>query len=374
MVEINPAVAVSLPGSEGAQVQVLSALMGQPDKVPPKASTMAVARARLRKEPLDGGALNLMAYVSDPAGRSVEARKYADVATRVSKRLVFSQLAMTYGEASANDTVAALDRFDAVLRSRPDTSQLFFPRLREALGSAEIRAALAGLARSDSPWVMDFLLFSSGDPKWSRDVSDVLRRAGTAIPERQRVLLGGPLVTRAFEAGDYAGARDIVALVPGGSRALFTSPSLTDRSLDTKYGAASWALPSSASGSASPTSKGDAIGLSVYATGGAHDTVASKNLLLPPGRLCVLPHLAAGTGPSEGAEARWTLSCVGGDNLWISPNLFGGGGTKRSFGPFTVPEGCPAQRLELRTAVTFGQPSIDFTVRDLALKRASAAN
>ena len=149
MVEINPAVAVSLPGSEGAQVQVLSASMGQPDKVPPKAATMAVARARLREEPLDGAALNLMAYVSDPAGRSVEARKYADVATRVSKRLVFSQLAMTYEEASANNTVAALDRFDAVLRSRPDTSQMFFPRLRQALGSAEIRSAIAGLARSD---------------------------------------------------------------------------------------------------------------------------------------------------------------------------------------------------------------------------------
>ena len=149
---------------------------------------------------------------------------------------------------------------------------------------------------------MDFLLFSSGDPKWSRDVSDVLRQAGTAIPKQQRVLLGGPLVTRAFEAGDYAGARDIVALVPGGSRALFTSPSLTDRSLDTKYGAASWALPSSASGSASPTSKGDAIGLSVYATGGAHDTVASKNLLLPPGSYQFSHLFVAGTDPAKGPK------------------------------------------------------------------------
>ncbi|WP_120716795.1 hypothetical protein [Tsuneonella amylolytica] len=374
MVEINPSLAVALPGSEDAQVRLLSALMGQPDKGPPKAAAMAVARERLRDEPLDGDALNLMAYVSDPTGRSAETRKYADLATQVSKRQIFSQLAMTYGAASANDTVAALDRFDAVLRSRPDAGALFFPRLRPALASPEMRAAIAGLARDDSPWAMDFLLFSSGEPQFSPFVSDVLRRSGTAVPERQRALLGGPLVTRAFEAADYAGARDIVALVPGGSKALFTSPALSERSLDTRYGAASWSLPSSAAGSASATGKGADVGLSVYATGGAHDVVAIKNLLLAPGRYAMSHALVAGMNAAEGADARWRLSCIGRSDIWISPNLLAGEGTKRTFAPFTVPSGCPAQRLELRTDVVFGQPSIDFTVRNLALKRASAAN
>ena len=370
LTELNPVLAARLPGAEGAKVDLISLSLGQPARMPHKDEVFATARARLRDEPLDPGALNVMAYASDPTGRSGAGTRYADLATRVSKRMTFSQLAMTAISLKKRDVTGTIDRFDAVLRARPEASSLFFPYLKQALAEADIREAIAGLAAQDSPWVMNFLSAASDDGKFTGLAADVMLRAGTRVPVSDRVIYAGPLLTRAFENGHYAEARRLVTLVPGGDEALFMSPALSSRSLDTKYGQAAWRLSSTSTGSAS------AVGvdgkqrpaLSLYATGGSHDVLATKYLLLSPGRYRLKQQVEAGAAPDAETSAAWRLTCLDGAELWHSGNLLAQPASER-LGPFAIPAGCPAQRLELAADVGFGHPPIDLTLRAIALER-----
>lgn len=369
LVRLNPALAAQLPASDGVKVDLLGALLGQPDKMPARAEVFATARSRLRSEPLDSEALNVMAYAADPEGRKEEARRYADLATRISKRTVFSQLAMTYDAVVKNDVSGAVGRFDAILRARPDTSSLFFPRLKAALKEEELRLEIARIASAGSPWAMDFLVFATGPGEQARYVSDVATRAGKAVPEDQRNVYFGPIVSRSFDAGDYAGARKLAALIPGGSSSMFDSPVLSKASLDPKYGAAAWSLPSNPTASASAVEENGQPALSVYATGGAHVVVASKRLMLAPGRYTLRHDLTSGSAPAEGTTVRWNLVCIGSAGIFESSSILVGRTNSRRLGPIEVPAGCPAQRLDLDTDVTFGDPAIAFTVSKIALDR-----
>lgn len=370
LIDVNPALAATLPDSSGVEVELLSARLGQPDGMPPRAEVFGTARKQLRSEPLDAEALNLMAYVADPEGRSAEARSYANLATQVSKRIVFSQLAMTYDAVLKGDITEAIGRFDAVLRARPDTSSLFYPRLKAALREEELRVEIARIAAAGSPWAMDFLVFATGPGEQARYVSDVARRAGARVPATQRDVYFGPIVSRSFDAGDYAGARQVAGLIPGGSEALFDSPELTVRSLDSKFGAAAWSLPNTSTASASAVDEAGEPALSVYATGGAHAVVASKMLLLTPGRYFLRHAISSGASPATGTAVRWRMTCVGGGEVFRSADVLSGRGAIRRLGVITVSTACPAQRLDLAADVTFGDPAIAFTVSKITLERA----
>jgi len=360
---LNPFLAAKLPGSEAAKVDILSLSLGQPTKLPARDVVFATARARLRDEPLDPAALNIMAYAADHTGRTGAARPYADVATQVSKRMAFSQLAMTVASLESNDVPGTIERFDAVLRSRPAASALFFPYLKQALIEPDIRRAIANLAASDAPWVMEFLAAASGDAKFVHLAAETMLLAGERLPANDREIYPGAMLSRAFEGGHYDASRRLVRLIPGGTPAVFVSPALTPLSLDAKYGAAAWQLSSTSTGSAS-ASGGSAPALSFYATGGAHAVLASKYLLLGAGRYALLQELESSASPEVGTAAVWRLTCIGGSEIWRSDNLLARSPAKR-LGPFAVPRGCPAQRLDLEVDVAFGLPSIDLDLRSI---------
>ena len=368
LTDLNPMLAAKLPGSEAAEIDILSLSLGQPEKLPPREEVFTAARARLRDEPLDAAALNIMAYAADHTGRTGAAVPYADVATQVSKRMAFSQLAMTVASLERDDVTGSIDRFDAVLRSRPAASALFFPYLKQALVETDIRQAIAELAAGDSPWVMEFLAAASGDAKFVKLAADTMLRAGSRLPANDRAIYAGPMLSRAFEGGHYDAARRLVRLIPGGTPALFASPALTSRSLDAKYGLAAWQLASTSTGSASATG-GDKPAVSFYATGGAHSVLASKHLLLGPGRYVLVQELTTTASPATGTEAVWRMTCIGGGEIWRSDNLLARSPAKR-LGPFAVPRGCPAQRLDLEVDIAFGLPSIDLELRSIDFAKA----
>lgn len=368
LTDLNPILAAKLPGSEAADVDILSLSLGQPEKLPAREKVFATARGRLRDEPLDPAALNIMAYAADHTGRTGAAVPYADVATQVSKRMAFSQLAMTVASLQRNDVTGTIDRFDAVLRSRPAASALFFPYLKQALVEPDIRQAIADLAATDSPWVMDFLGVASSDAKFVGLAAETMLLTGLRLPANDREIYAGPMLSRAFEGKHYVASRRLVRLIPRGTPAMFASPALTPLSLDAKYGLAAWQLSSTSTGSASATG-GDAPAVSFYATGGAHTVLASKHLLLGPGRYALVQDLESGSSPVAGTEAVWRVTCIVGAEIWRSDNLLARAPAKR-LGPFAVPRGCPAQRLDLEVDVAFGLPSIDLTLRSIDFAKA----
>lgn len=369
LTELNPALAARLPGSEGAKVNLISLSLGQPARMPPKDEVFAIARARLHDEPLDPGALNIMAYAMDPTGRSGAGTRYADLATQVSKRMTFSQLAMTAVSLRRGDVPGSIDRFDAVLRARPEATSLFFPYLKKALVKSDIRAAIADLAVQDSPWVMDFLMFASNDASSTGHAADVMLRAGTRTPRDDRAIFAGPMVTRAFQNGYYSAARSLVRLVPGGSASLFESAAITSHSLDPAYGLASWQLSSTSTGSASAANGmgAEVDAFSIYASGGAHDVLASKLLLLPAGSYR-LSQQASSSAPQADASATWRVSCADGGEIWHSGPLVLN--SKQDIaGTFSISPACRGQRLDLVVNVPFGRPSVELMIRSIKIDR-----
>lgn len=368
--EINPLLAEKLPGNTAAKVDVLSLLLGQPSAMPEREEIMDVARARLREEPLDASALNLMAYAADPTGRTGVATAYADLATQVSKRMTFSQLAMTFVALQKGDVPATIDRFDAVLRARPQAEAMFFPYLKQALFEPEIRQAIADLAVADAPWVMGFLSSAGNDSAFTPLAADVMLRGGTRIPETDRATYAGAMLSHAFDDGHYAAARRLVALIPGGSARLFETPAITATSTDPRFGRGAWQLASASTGSASAVRASGAPALSFYATGGAKDVLATKFLMLRPGVYAASHILETGAAAEASAAVRWALVCQQSERrVWQSDNVLAQPSARR-LGRVAIPDDCRVQRLQLEADVAFGRPAVDFTLRSISLTQA----
>lgn len=367
LVPINPLAAAKLPGSTKANVAAYSRTLGQPDKMPPNELAMLAARERLVDEPLDANALNLMAYVADPEGRSANAARYAAVATDVSPRVTFSQLVMSYATLQSGDVPKAMRHFDAILRARPDSAQLFFPRLQQALDQPEMRSSVAELMADGSPWVLSFLSEASNNRTAVGNVAQIMLDAGDRVRPGIWHTYGGQFVTRSFEAGEYQLAGQLLRHIPGGTEAMLTSVSLDRRTLDPRYGAAAWNLTSDATGSASAVEEGlMERSLSFYAAGNSNDALARKYLTLPAGSWWISQNVAK-SGETKGTEAYWRMTCLGLSEVWRSRNLLERDTT--SLGPIDIPQACEAQRLDLVVHVPFGQPAIDLSIRDLKIGR-----
>ena len=181
---------------------------------------------------------------------------------------------------------------------------------------------------------------------------------------------GGTLVSRLVAHGQFAEARRVWQHVYGLSDAAIAAP-LFNPGFQ-KLAATppfNWLLTADSLGAADP--RGGSLSIDYY--GRDNGELASQLLVLAPG-----PYRFAftvdGTKTNGGPNLVWSLRCASGATTdLMRVTATGSGAPRRVVSGFTVPSGCPAQRLVLTGEAGDFPATVTVTLRDLALQPATGA-
>ena len=242
----------------------------------------------------------------------------------------------------------------ALSRMVPDGAGSLAPYVAAYSRDRRNWSSLRALFKSD-PALEDATLSSlSADPRNADLVlglGDIRARAATAM-------WPGKLVASLIGAQEYARARAVWGRIAGtGPASGIFDPTFTDSTSPPPF---NWVLTSSTVGLAERRR-----GLHVIFYGQEDGALASQLLLLEPGAYRLAMPVSG-----DAAHARalvWSLTCAN-SNTSISRFVLDPEAAARGW-TFTVPAGCPAQKLELSGVSADMPQQVDVTVSRLQLER-----
>lgn len=285
-------------------------------------------RARLAND--DAAAARLLAEAKRRDPRSVLTRiflldhyiRIGDVASATGEVGVLSEVLPTEAGPVLRRQLGAFavdprtrPAFAAAMRSEPQLLQSVLAEMAKQGGKAEI-----------------ILSLYNADPS--------LRR----LPGNQR--WQAPLLDDLVKRGEVAKAQEIwhgfAPLAAGSDGNLIYDPGFANLGAPPPFG---WRLDTGAKGLAEPV-RPAALQIEYYGRDSA--SLARQLLALPPGNYR-FGFTAEGDAPGEGTRLVWSLTCTGSKSALAAIPVIGVGAAARNFtAAFAVPQGCKAQRLELR--------------------------
>ena len=350
----NPEAALALmPGDSIALAARADQLLAA-NQTRPNPQVQRLATRALKEQAMNAKAIRILGYVAEAKGDRPLALAFMQLAERLSRREPGAQLWLIEYHAQANNTTKTLKHYDILLKTKPDTQTLLFPRLSNAIADAPIRTALLPYVRKDVPWTSSFLWHAINTDKNLSNIVDLIIENGgfpknkpgdNSSREQEKRLIG-----RLVSENRFADARRIFALVPGANPALLTNAGFEKHDRDGRFGAMGWQImddPNAGSGFGDGKGLGKGQGkptLSIFANSATTRVVASKLLYLAPGSYRVDVKFAQFERGDDG-YVKLQMRCPamgGGAPLWtfnVDP--------KRGQGQFEVPASCPAQFLDI---------------------------
>ena len=254
----------------------------------------------------------------------------------------------------------ALGEIAALSRLFPEARAQFGPALAAFARMPGSQPQLRSFFRS-SPEMEPLVLLSLAEDARNTELIMALwagrQGTGETGPEWQAKLLG-----KLIEGGQFAKAHATWRRVAGVNpdRAAVFNPGFREGPAPPPF---NWRLATA--GAVVEPAAGNRLQVIYY---GREDTVLAEQLLvLPPGRYQLSMAISGSLG--EGSEIAWTLTCVPRTEPVFRLSV---DRTGRIGGQFTVPGGCPAQRLQLTGSPGEFPRSREFTVGEFSLKRAGA--
>ena len=325
-------------------------------QTPPPATLRRVdeiaRKAPLAEEPfLIKGALAQVRQQQQLAERLFVAARSRDPRSPAARYFLADRYLRTGRVAPALAEIAALSRLFAEARAQFAPALAAFARTRGAV--PQLRSFFRTSPELE-PLVLSQLAEDAGNADlilalWGRG-----RAAENPAPEWQP-----KLVNKLIEQGQFAKAYGTWRLLAG----VGEHPGTIFNSGFRKVAAPppfNWTF-STAGGVVEPT-PGDRLQLIYY---GRDDSVlAEQTLVLSPGRYQLSMDVSGSLG--AGSEIAWTLTCVPGKDSILRLPVDRKG---RIAGSFAVPQGCPAQRLQLVAMPGEFPQSQEFTVGGLSLTK-----
>lgn len=329
------------------------------------------AKAALRGHALSPRAIRLLA-VANASDANVPAQlALLDLSQKMSRRDFGTQILLIEAGSQSDDIVKTLRHYDIALTTEAKVKETLFPILSTAIEDPAIRRAFALYLLTDRGWVPEFV-------NYKYDVSP----KSTALVEAALLTRGEPvfaefdnykqlLFDRAVKAGQTDVARRFYARFKISDPANLTSVAFVPVTAAKADALIRWQLfelpyivPQFVR--ASPDS---GYQLSVTASSGARGVVASKLLMLPPGRYKLTVRYGE-VALVSGTSAVWSMRCATNDDqpvFWQSDGRLSGDAQQ-----IDVPARCGAQVVDLSVSAAGEQSDSNFTVASLQLAPASA--
>ncbi len=334
----------------------------------PPLEVKRLALKGLESQPINPKALRLLGYIEDAGGNSKKAEAYVRMAAKLSRREAGAQLWLIEASAREGDIRQTLVHYDIALRTKPDTQNMLFPRLVNAIEDPEIRAALKPYIRSENGWGANFLSVAIST---SKDLSAltrlILETGGLSDPDEartQEVALIGRLVSERY----FGEARQIFLQMPGAQATKLSSTAFSSSDRDARFGAIGWQAINDPDAGGGFSDNGKRIALSVFANSSTTRPVAIKLLYLKPSNY-ILDVRISNIDRGNGGFLRWELRCPdagGGKILWSVDSI-----TASLMARFNIPAGCPVQYLNLIASGGNGQTGLEATISSVTISQES---
>jgi hypothetical protein len=238
----NPQIALSFIPNESTALAARAdqLFFANPSKPPKEARELALTS--LRQQALNARALRLLGYYADAQGDNLKADALVRQAAKLSRREAGAQLWLIEANARKGDTEQTLVHYDIVLRTKPDTQILLFPRLLAAIEDADVRAALKPYIRKERGWAGGFLFYANGNSKNLPALVDLIAETG-GIPDResahnQELGLLSRLVTEKY----FSDARRLYLQMDAAKAARLTSAAFDPSDRGGRFGPMGWQM------------------------------------------------------------------------------------------------------------------------------------
>lgn len=323
------------------------------------------AKDALRIAPLSSAMLRLIA--TDPARTSRQTAALLQLAERVSRRDVFTQLGLIETAVEANRIDLALRHYDRALSIYPGLRPILFSVLSSAIDNDAVRHGVVALAVQQRPWIEDFLGFAvlSAAPASitalliSIDAKSVTQQAA----RRHEAVLASRLVGQQ----DYSAARRLAIRAMGSDAAFLDKLGFTPATWHTDVGALTWA-------------QGETQGVDaqlqpdhfvVITAGPGVAGLAIFRIMTPaPGYYRFASDVAAPDGfPAAGG--RWNIVCLAGTGVGTTGPLaeipINALAPQPDATTVAIPKGCTAVRFAFSIDNANGSSDAAIMLRDLSL-------
>lgn len=338
-----------------------------------QASLPALSRIRQATDadPLHPEMLRLAGLVAAEHGDDATARARMQVAERLSRRDIATELWLAEDSARRGDSAGAIARYDAILSVHPGTRTQFFPVLTAALAYPQVRKAVMPYVRRDASWALPLLAHAT-----TQEEMPAPRHIALLIEEgdllrgnlsRQTDQFAAALLRRLLREGEYRHAFALAGRRAGPAKHQLGALTLTPESTAPELAPFTWQL---ARGAGVMAVLDEQNRVQVRVARDRKAVVLSRVLALAPG----VYELGATTGvPAENPvlSAGWSWYCLsGGREAAIgTAALPSERGDATSVFPIEVPPGCEAVRIELTVEADDRLPSAGLSIEAVALRR-----
>lgn len=324
-----------------------------------------LARRALANQAVNPKALRVLGYVADTKGDTATAEKYIRMAAKLSRREPGAQLWLIEASARKGDVIQTLAHYDIVLRTKPETETILFPRLLDAIEDREIRIALKPYFRSKNGWAYAFLPYAVTNSNNLPIVIDLLFETHGLANRQAAYAQELGLLTRLIAEGYYQDARRLYLQMPGAKPVRLTNAAFDASDRDVHFGPMGWQLledPDAGGGFTGNAGDKQPM-LAVYANAATTRPVATKLLYLKSGKYLFSARLA-NLDRGDGGFLRWQLRCpsIGGAPAWTIDSI---NASLRA--ELLVPANCPVQFLDLIASGGKGQTGLEATIASVSL-------
>jgi tetratricopeptide (TPR) repeat protein len=363
----SPTVALTfMPGESTALASRADQMFFASPEKPPKVAR-ELALSAVREQALNPKALRLLGYYADAQGDRAKADALVRRAARLSRREAGAQLWLIEANAREGDTAQTLVHYDIVLRTKPDTQTLLFPRLLAAIEDAEVRAALKPYIRADRGWVTGFFFYANANSKNLPAIVQLILESG-GLPDKENAHNHElDLLSRLVAGRFFADARRLFLQMDSAKEMRLTSAAFDPSDRNGRFGPMGWQMieDPDAGGGFSGAPEDKRVALAVFANSATTRPVATKLLYLPSGNYGFSATLAS-IDRGDGGFLRWQLRCPADENgrlLWTINSI---NATTR--GQFAIPSNCPVQALDLIVSGGKGQTGLEATISNVSVK------
>lgn len=353
----------TITGGPGRQlgVRIDRALQQGAGFAPFDPATIARLRAEARRDPLDGRNLRLLSTAAAARGKPAESNKLLYLANHITRRELFTQLAMIEDGVARGDVRSALDHHAIALTISRRADPALLPVLTGALAEPDVRADLARRIRAAPMWRDRFLDYAvaSAPPAFVAPLLIGWRSDADDMHRFQAMLLDRYVARR-----DYAGAFSFGMRIGGPDARELATAAPVGKRRDPRFSPLAWQL----------TDDGDIQTLAqegrlrITVSPDARGTAASLLLLLDPGRYVLTQRFK--TDSASGVQATWDWRCLRTDGA-LPPRtadipLREGLVTTRI--TLDVPVGCAAMQLSIRVAADASATTSDINVDQIDIR------
>ncbi|NTS66793.1 hypothetical protein HRV97_16760 [Sphingomonas sp. HHU CXW] len=348
------------PGSADANVRVAEELARDGLNAAATASIAAHATRALERQPLSPGAARSLGYVVAARGREAQGEALARYAETMSRRDLGTQVWLIETEVQRGNINRALIHYDRAMRTSVQGRELLFPILTAAADDPAIWQPLSRFLEQRPQWwraFVDQFVPASSSPA---ALYAIARRSGVVTPGRGDLALAQAIEKRLVDLKAYGAAVDLYNRahgLPADNAGLLRNGDFErpggwdpfDWNLfdEPDFSAVRQPSPSPAGGNA----------LFLTTANGRGGDLATQLIMLRPGNYAMTATMG-NVGGDPLAYPHFIVRCAADSRELLNARFPTAPEAGRSWrGLFTVPIGCPAQRLVVN-AISSLDPSV----------------